>query len=41
MFSQSYEMSPYKDSDAEGDDGLDELEEDQIRRKKYIPSWAR
>ncbi|KAF3329742.1 hypothetical protein FCM35_KLT05073 [Carex littledalei] len=38
---KSYEMSPYKDSDAEGDDGLDELEEDQIRRKKYIPSWAR
>ncbi|XP_078163589.1 uncharacterized protein LOC144558614 [Carex rostrata] len=38
---KSYEMSPYKDSDAEGDDGLDELEEDHIRRKKYIPSWAR
>ncbi|XP_078158193.1 uncharacterized protein LOC144553880 [Carex rostrata] len=38
---KSYEMSPYKDSDAEGDDGLHELEEDMTGRKKYIPSWAR
>ncbi|CAD5173536.1 unnamed protein product [Musa acuminata subsp. malaccensis] len=32
---QSYEISPYKDSDDE--DG----EEENMRRRKYIPSWTR
>ncbi|XP_050216412.1 uncharacterized protein LOC126667473 [Mercurialis annua] len=32
---QSYEISPYKGSDDE-----DEYEEDDIRKNKFIPSWA-
>ncbi|XP_020082919.1 uncharacterized protein LOC109706486 [Ananas comosus] len=35
---QSYEMSPYRDSDDEDDDDGDE---EIRRRRKYYPSWAR
>uniref|UniRef100_A0A0E0B4C9 Inner centromere protein ARK-binding domain-containing protein n=1 Tax=Oryza glumipatula TaxID=40148 RepID=A0A0E0B4C9_9ORYZ len=37
---ESYQMSPYKDSDEEDDDDF-EHEQESRRRRKFIPSWAR
>uniref|UniRef100_A0A0D9XEU5 Inner centromere protein ARK-binding domain-containing protein n=1 Tax=Leersia perrieri TaxID=77586 RepID=A0A0D9XEU5_9ORYZ len=37
---ESYQMSPYKDSDEEDDDDF-EHEKESRRRRKTIPSWAR
>ncbi|XP_024318320.1 uncharacterized protein LOC100828113 isoform X2 [Brachypodium distachyon] len=34
---ESYEMSPYKDSDEEDDDDPDQ---EEVRRRKFIPSWS-
>jgi hypothetical protein len=39
-FCQSYDMSPFKDSDDEDDDDFEEQQESR-RRLKFVPSWAR
>ncbi|XP_051188264.1 uncharacterized protein [Lolium perenne] len=39
-FEESYDMSPFKDSDDEEDDDFED-EQESRRRMKFVPTWAR